>query len=437
MRKNTVFLILMLFVVLGSQARQNASERCRVIISTDIGGTDPDDNQSVAHLLMYSNEIDLEGLISSPSFGDGSTSELFRMIDVYEKDLPQLSKHVEGLMKPKALRRLVKQGRMSEAPACGYGEPTEGSRWIVQQARRKDSRPLYILVWGCLEDVAQALHDAPDIASKLRIHWIGGPNKKWGVNSYCYIIEHFPNLWMIENNTTYRAFIYDSKDKGQWDMGYYDKFIRDAGHLGRDFAAYYKGNPKLGDTPSLLYVMSSAYGRLHGKNSDPTNPEQLSWAGRFVRCERTPRRIFHGATTAKDTAQICSIIEWQLRGPVRDDIAVDSACITLDIRKQKWNGYYKGNGLYVLRHSTYYTGVLPYTITSTVEGFAPITGEITVVNTWDVKPNAADYQVGSQWWTDSYAPVDYWHNCAGANTQRQVRQEIMQDWAERWSWLKE
>ena len=183
--------------------------------------------------------------------------------------------------------------------------------------------------------------------------------------------------------------------------------------------------------------MSSAYGRLHGKNSDPTNPEQLSWAGRFVRCERTPRRIFHGATTAKDTAQICSIIEWQLRGPVRDDIAVDSACITLDIRKQKWNGYYKGNGLYVLRHSTYYTGVLPYTITSTVEGFAPITGEITVVNTWDVKPNAADYQVGSQWWTDSYAPVDYWHNCAGANTQRQVRQEIMQDWAERWSWLKE
>ena len=133
MRKNTVFLILMLFVVLGSQARQNASERCRVIISTDIGGTDPDDNQSVAHLLMYSNEFDHEGLVSTPSFGDGSTSEIFRMIDVYEKDLPRLSRHVKGLMKPKALRRLVKQGRMSEAPACGYGEPTEGSRWIFSR----------------------------------------------------------------------------------------------------------------------------------------------------------------------------------------------------------------------------------------------------------------------------------------------------------------
>lgn len=26
----------------------------RILISTDIGGTDPDDNQSMAHFLMYS-----------------------------------------------------------------------------------------------------------------------------------------------------------------------------------------------------------------------------------------------------------------------------------------------------------------------------------------------------------------------------------------------
>ena len=56
---------------------------------------------------------------------------------------------------------------------------------------------------------------------------------------------------MIENNTTYRGFIYDSKDRGQWDMGFFDAFIKESGHLGLDFAAYYKGNPKLGDTPSL------------------------------------------------------------------------------------------------------------------------------------------------------------------------------------------
>ena len=402
------------------------AQRPRVLISSDIGGTDPDDNQSVTHLLMYSNEFDLEGLVSSPSFGDGSAKEIYRMIDVYEQDFKTLRQHNKALMKPNALRKLVKQGRQSEMPACGYAEPTEGSKWIIKQARKKDNRPLYVLVWGCLEDVAQALHDAPDIASKIRVHWIGGPNKKWGVNSYCYIIENFPNLWMIENNTTYRGFIYDSKNQGKWDMGFFQTFIKDAGHLGRDFAAYYKGNPKLGDTPSLLYMMSG----------HPENPEQQSWAGRFVKCSRTPRSVFYGATTAKDTAQICGIIEWQLRGPVRDDVAIDSACVTLDIRKQKWNGYYKGNGLYILRHSTYYTGTLDYTITSTIDGFAPITGQITVENTWDVAPKDTDYKVGPQWWTDSYAPADYWHNCAGAQTQRIVRDEIMADWANRWQWLK-
>ena len=148
MKKNTMLLLLAVLLSLTTLARQKPTERFRVLVSTDIGGTDPDDNQSMTHLLMYSNEFDLEGLISSPSFGSGSASEIYRMIDVYEKDLPKLRRHVKGLMKPKTLRKLVKQGRTSELPPCGYGEPTEGSEWIIKQARKKDTRPLYVLVWG-------------------------------------------------------------------------------------------------------------------------------------------------------------------------------------------------------------------------------------------------------------------------------------------------
>ena len=426
MSRIALFLIALTIFVSQTEARQKPAEKPRVLISTDIGGTDPDDNQSLAHLLMYSNEFELEGLISSPSFGSGSTREIFRMIDVYEKDLPVLRRHVKGLMKPKALRRLVKQGRTTELPLCGYGEPTEGSEWIVKQARKNDPRPLYVLVWGCLEDVAQALHDAPDIAPKIRVYWIGGPNKKWGVNGYCYIIENFPGLWMIENNTTYRGFIFDSKNKDKYNLGYFETFIKDSGHLGRDFTAYYKGNPKLGDTPSLLYMM----------DGDPSQPEQQSWGGRFVKCSRTPRSVFHRVTTANDTVQICGIIEWHLQGPIRNDIPIDSACVTLDIRKQQWKGYYKGNGLYVVRHSTYYTGTLDYSVTSTIDGFQPITGQITVENTWDVPAKETDYLVGSQWWTDSYATDDYWHDCAGALNQIMVREEIMEDWGQRWLWMR-
>ncbi|MHC4367856.1 MAG: nucleoside hydrolase-like domain-containing protein, partial [Planctomycetota bacterium] len=44
-------------------------ERPRVIVSTDIGGGDPDDFQSMVHYLVYADVFETEGLISSPPQG--------------------------------------------------------------------------------------------------------------------------------------------------------------------------------------------------------------------------------------------------------------------------------------------------------------------------------------------------------------------------------
>ena len=175
-----IFLLAAVLSTLGCQAQRMVDERPRVLISTDIGGTDPDDNQSMIHLMMYSDLFQLEGLVSSPSFGNGSKQEILRMIDLYAKDYPQLKKHTPRLMSPKALRKLCKQGRHGLMPYKGYAEPTEGSQWIIRCARKESSQPLWVLVWGTLEDVAQALHDAPDIASKIRVYWIDGPNNPTG-----------------------------------------------------------------------------------------------------------------------------------------------------------------------------------------------------------------------------------------------------------------
>ena len=56
--------LLLLVLTLNVGAQQKSAVKPRVLISTDIGGTDPDDNQSLAHLLMYSEMFDLEGLVS-------------------------------------------------------------------------------------------------------------------------------------------------------------------------------------------------------------------------------------------------------------------------------------------------------------------------------------------------------------------------------------
>ena len=77
----------------------NQNHRIRILVSTDIGGTDPDDFQSMIHLLMYADRFQIEGLISSP-FGDGRKQALLDMIKLYEQDLGALKPHVPELPDP-------------------------------------------------------------------------------------------------------------------------------------------------------------------------------------------------------------------------------------------------------------------------------------------------------------------------------------------------
>lgn len=408
-------------------AQKDVPERPRILVSTDIGGTDPDDNQSMAHLLMYSNEFDIEGLVSSPSYGKGSKKEILRMIGLYEQQLPVFKQHAKGWPAPDYLRSVTKQGRQGAAPYSGFDKSTEGSEWIIKCARKDSRRPLYVLVWGGLEDVAQALHDAPDIASRIRVYWIGGPNKKWSINSYAYIVGNFPKLWFIENNATYRGFIYDSKNKDIYNAGYYEHFIKGAGLMGADFAQYYKGNPKLGDTPSLLYMM----------DGDPTDPTRDSWGGSFVRYKRSSRVVFKGVTTVNDTVPVYSVMEFHLKGPVQKNMAIGTPCITLTIDKQKWDGYYVGKGRYVVKFSTYKTGTLPYTITSMLAGFEPKEGAVTLSNLWPGKANKTDWMLGDNWYSDRQEDSLFWNKCQGAAVQQKWRNEIMEDWGKRWGWLKQ
>jgi hypothetical protein len=130
-----------------------AGTRHRVIVSTDIGGTDFDDFQSLVHVLLYADVVDLEGLISSP-YGPGRKEHILEVLAHYEKDFPNLRTYSDRYPKPAALRAITKQGETEIAPYAGVLRATAGSNWIIDCARRDDPRPLYVLVWGGLEDVA-------------------------------------------------------------------------------------------------------------------------------------------------------------------------------------------------------------------------------------------------------------------------------------------
>src|SRR5512143_900001 len=168
-----------------------AASRPRVIVSSDIGGTDPDDLQSMVHFLLYADMFDVEGLVSSP-WGPGRREHILQVIDRDAADYAALSAH-SRYPAPDALRRVTRQGAIESSSGSGIGRPTEGSKWIVKCARQRDPRPLWVLVWGGIDDLAQALHDAPDILPKLRVYFIGGPNKMWSVDAYDYIETHHPS----------------------------------------------------------------------------------------------------------------------------------------------------------------------------------------------------------------------------------------------------
>lgn len=398
----------------------------RILVSSDIGGTDPDDNQSMTHLLMYSNMFDIEGLVSSPSYGSGSKAEILRMIDLYEKDLPKLIKHQNDFPSPKYLRSITKQGHQEIAPYSGYSEPTKGSEWIISCAKRNDDRPLWVLVWGGLDDLAQALHDAPEIQNRIKVYLIGGPNKKWSTNSYAYIAENFPNLWFIEANASYRGFFSDSGASKNLISNYYNNHIKGRGFLGNDFKNYYEGNIKMGDTPSLLYLMKG----------DPNTPGDDHWGGSFEKINHSTRIVLNRNTSLQDTVPVYSIMEFNFHGP-KLNIANDSVCFTMTIANQKWQGFYLGEGVYGIRYSPKQAENLDYTITSKIQELSGQQGKFVVKNVWPGKSRPTDYLLGDKWYSDRSETEWFDGTWQGAKTVLKWQDNALSDWAKRWSWIGE
>ncbi|KDN55844.1 nucleoside hydrolase-like domain-containing protein [Flavobacterium seoulense] len=425
---NQVLVILFLLMlnivpIQNNYAQQKAKPR--ILISTDIGGTDDDDFQSMIHLLMYSNQFEIEGLVSSP-FGNGRKKNILDMIDLYEKDLPELKKHEKGFPDPNSLRKITKQGVIESAPYIGYAKPTEGSDWIIKCAKKKSDQPLWVLVWGGIEDLAQALHDAPEIQKNIRVYFIGGPNKKWCINAYAYVAENFPNLWMIEANATYRGWFMDKEaPENITAKTYYPNYIDGRGAMGKDFIKYYRGEIKMGDTPSLAYLM----------NGNPNDPTGESWGGQFTPIQRSSRNIFTSNTTIIDTVAAYAVLEWRFKGPELK-IAKDSACFELETGNQLWPGYYLGNGNYAVRYSSKKPETGSYVIKSSISELNGQSGQYTSIVPWPGKPNSDDYILGANWYGDLIDPKMFIDEQQGAKTISKFREAFLLDWAKRWAWLK-
>jgi len=394
--------------------------RPRVVVSTDIGGTDFDDFQSLVHLLLYADTVDLEGLIASPwGLTPDRKQHLLTIIDVYAKDYPNLRTWSSAYPAPDRLRGIAKQGGTYLAGPRGWGEPTEGSNWIVECARRPDPRPLWVLLWGGFEDLAQALHDAPDIKGKLRVYMIGGPNKKWSTTAYDYIAREHPDLWIIENNATYRGWFVGGDQSGDLgNVSFVDKHVKGVSALG-DYFAGVAPQIKMGDTPSFAHVLG-----LH-----PERPDAGGWGGRFVRAWDRPRITYTRTPTAADVVETFALVELVVR-PTSAAPAPARPAAHLLIDKQEFAGYPDGDGAWHFLLSPKEAKTFTYLVVSNHPGLDGRTGSFTSKNAAPEQARRPSTRYPN-WWTDDPDPraADGPHH--GALTISRWRADFLRDFQER------
>ncbi len=395
-----------------------AAPRPRVLVSTDIGGTDFDDFQSLVHLLVYADAVDLEGMIASPWGAARNRKEnLLKIIERYEVDFPNLKTYSSRYPTPDALRALTKQGGTDSADLRGWGERTEGSDWIVRCAKRDDPRPLWLLVWGGIDDLAQALHDDPSIKSKLRVYFIGGPNKKWSTTAYDYIAREHRDLWIIEANSTYYGWFEGGNQEG--DLGraaFIPAHAKGRGALG-DYFANIATNVKMGDTPSLGYILGAL----------PEAPHSDSWGGHFVRAWERPRVVFDRAPTAADIVETYAIVEL-IYHPAGPTPAAASAALVVD--QQEFAGFVDAEGGWHFLFSPKEPRSWSYAIKSSHPGLDGRTGGFTSklpAPALAGKPSAHF----PNWWTDD--PDPRWSEGVhqGAKTVSRWREDYLRDFAAR------
>ncbi len=285
----TLFILIAWTLTFGSQPLfAQPAKQHRVIVLTDIEA-DPDDTQSMIRLMLYSNSIDIKGLIATTSVWQKTRvapESIKKIIRAYGKVQPNLVKHEAGFPEAGALLLLVKQGpAVYGMEGVGEGKDSEGSDWIIQVLEEDDERPLWIAVWGGVNTLAQALYkirhtrpeaEANKLIAKLRVYTISDQD-----DSGIWIRNNFPTLFYIVSpgddygSATWNginSFIYGI-DNSEISNSWISQHIQQGhGPLGAAYPDVAWGME--GDTPSFLSLI------MNGLNH-PEHPEWGGWGGRY------------------------------------------------------------------------------------------------------------------------------------------------------------
>jgi len=259
----------------------------RLIVLTDIEA-DPDDTESLVRLMLYSNQIDIEGLVATTSVHMKSglhPDSIRRVVEAYGRVRGNLLLHEPGFPTSDAMVGLIREGQPTYGMAAvGAGKDTPGSDRIVAMLKAADPRPLWVTVWGGANTLAQALYriresetpgEASRLIARLRVYTISDQD-----DSGAWIRKTFPDLFYIVSPGGYGAgtwtainSVIDGIDNRTIGNDWLRTNIQQGhGPLGAAYPDVAYGME--GDTPSWLPLIPNGLG-------DPEHPEWGGWGGRY------------------------------------------------------------------------------------------------------------------------------------------------------------
>lgn len=310
MNKNILFLAatsVLTTMLACSEEKQEPLLKPRVVILTDIGRPDlePDDTESLVHLLCYADMLEIEGIITSTGWNCDpypTESAAYRdsVVSAYGTDVLNLMKRSGQdaflpLEKENGRQHLgywpsmeYLQGRCAMGSqragigVIGADNDTPGSELIIRLADEADDRPLWVCAWGGANTLAQAIWKVQQTRTpeqlkaflhKIRLYTITDQDMVWAMRENLAYSSH---QWMR------REFADDLKlvwDEGAWQLQCelgkecwqkIQQHIQGHATMGKQYPNYKYGVE--GDTPSFLNVIPNG---LH----NPEEPMQAGWGG--------------------------------------------------------------------------------------------------------------------------------------------------------------
>ena len=312
---NSLFLLTFLLGALtGFSQRLN---KPRVIVTTDITN-EPDDQESLIRLLLYANDIDIEGLIGSTGvwkLSDPATEVIHECIDGYGKVYGNLIQHDSAYPTPEYLHSITTTGNRGYGMSHVSGRGSAGARLIIQAADRNDPRPLWLLAWGGANTLAQAIwtvsqtrteEELNAFLAKIRVYDLAGQD-----DAGAWMAKTYPQLFIIRNVLAYKgmSFRFSSdawdhtrggnetvvsrawvRENIQHNHGPLGKLYPDALHIWE------------GDTPTFLYLLPNGL-------NDPEQQWQGSWGGRFTREKQKNVNVVAQEYAGADCSKGCFVNE--------------------------------------------------------------------------------------------------------------------------------